>query len=125
VIVTSIRDPRQLLKLLKGITMRNSQNSNEEKQTVRKAKMKTSDNETRLSQRKPKNKEAERPTHEDASSSPIRRVVTEEQYRSRVSQKAYELYEKRQAATHLEDWLEAERLVKTELLAEGQWAGTV
>jgi hypothetical protein len=51
--------------------------------------------------------------------------VPEEQYRTRVSQKAYELYEKRQATTQLEDWLEAERLVKTELLAEGQWAGTV
>jgi len=51
--------------------------------------------------------------------------VTEEQYRARVSQKAYELYEKRQAVTQLEDWLEAERLVKIELLAEGQWAGSV
>jgi DUF2934 family protein len=105
--------------------MPNSQNSNEEKQTARKAKMKTSDNETRHSQRKPKNKEGERPTHEDASGSPIGRVVTEDQYRARVSQKAYELYEKRQATTELEDWLEAERLVKTELLAEGQWAGSV
>ena len=38
--------------------------------------------------------------------------MTEEQYRARVSHKAYELYEKRQAATPLEDWLEAERLVK-------------
>lgn len=34
------------------------------------------------------------------------------------------LYKNRQAATDLEDWLEAERLVKTELLAEGQWAET-
>ena len=105
--------------------MPNSQNSKEEKRTARKAKIKTSDNETRHSQRKPKNKEGEHPTHEDASSSPIGRVVTEDQYRARVSQKAYELYEKRQATTELEDWLEAERLVKTELLAEGQWAGSV
>ena len=52
-------------------------------------------------------------------------AATEEQYKARVSQKAYELYEKRQAATQLGDWLEAERLVKTELLAEGQWAATV
>jgi hypothetical protein len=51
-------------------------------------------------------------------------VVTEEQYRARVSQKAYELYEKRQAMTSVGDWLEAERVVKTELLAEGQ-AGSV
>ena len=50
-------------------------------------------------------------------------VVTEEQYRARVSQKVYELYQKRQAATDLEDWLEPERLVRAELLAEGQWRG--
>jgi hypothetical protein len=105
--------------------MPSSQDSNEEKQTARKAKMKASANEPRHSQRKPKEKEAEPSTHKDASTSPIGRVVTEEQYRARVSQKAYELYEKRQAATHLEDWLEAERRVKAELLAEGQWAGSV
>ena len=51
--------------------------------------------------------------------------MTEEEYRTRVSQKAYELYEKRQAATNVDDWVEAERLVKNELLAEGQWAGSV
>ena len=105
--------------------MRSSQGNKEEKQTTRKAKMKAPVNETRHSQRKPKDNEGERPTHKDASTSPIGRVVTEEQYKARVSQKAYELYEKRQAITHLEDWLEAERLVKTELLAEGQWAGSV
>jgi hypothetical protein len=104
--------------------MQSSQGSNNEKQTARKTKMKASANETRHS-RKPKDKEGERPTHKDASASPIGHVVPEEQYRTRVSQKAYELYEKRQATTQLEDWLEAERLVKTELLAEGQWAGTV
>ena len=105
--------------------MKNSQGSNEEKQTIRKAKMNAPANETRHSQRNPKDKEVERPTHKDAPSSPTWRVVTEEQYRARVSRRAYELYEKRQAATHLEDWVEAERLVKTELLAEGQWAGSV
>ena len=75
--------------------------------------------------RKPKDKEVERPAHKDATTSPIGRAVTEEQLRVRISEKAYELYEKRQAATQLGDWLEAERLVKTELLAEGQWAGSV
>ncbi len=105
--------------------MRSPQGSNQQAKTAGKAKMKTSANETRHSQTKSKDKERERPTQKDASPSPIGRVVTEEQYRTRVSQKAYELYEKRQAVTHLEDWLEAERLVKTELLAEGQWAGTV
>jgi hypothetical protein len=105
--------------------MKNSQGSNEEKPTPSRAKMKTSTNENRHSERKPKDKEAERPTHKDASTSPIGRAVTEDQLRVRISEKAYELYEKRQAATQLGDWLEAERLVKTELLAEGQWAGSV
>jgi hypothetical protein len=105
--------------------MRSSQDNNQETQSARKAKMKTSATETQHSQRRPMGKQGERPTPKDASTSPIGGVVTEEQYRTRVSQKAYELYEKRQAVTHLEDWLEAERLVKIELLAEGQWAGTV
>jgi hypothetical protein len=95
-----------------------SEGSNKEKQSARKAKTKTPAHETRQTERKPKAKES-------MSTSSIGRVVTEEQYRARVSQKAYELYEKRQAATQLDDWLEAERLVKRELLAEGQWAGTV
>jgi hypothetical protein len=105
--------------------MQSSQGSNKEKQTARKAKIQTSANETRHSERKPKDKEGERLTHKGASTSPIGCVVTEGHLKARISQKAYELYEKRQATTHLEDWLEAERLVKTELLAEGQWAGTV
>jgi hypothetical protein len=113
------------LLTLKGTTMRNSERSNEEKQTSRKAKLKVPANETRHSQSKPTEKEVECPSHIDTSSAPAGRVVTEEQYRTRVSQKAYELYEKRQAVSELEDWLEAERLVKTELLAEGQWAGSV
>ena len=105
--------------------MHSSQGSNKEKQPVRKAKLKTSATKTRHSEQKPNNKEAERPAHKDVSTSPMGRVVTEEQYRARVSQKAYGLYQKRQAATQLEDWLEAERLVKTELLAEGEFSGTV
>ena len=102
--------------------MKNPQGSNEEKPMPHKAKMKASANET---QRARKDKEAERPIEEGPSTSPAGRVVADEQYRVRVSRKAYELYEKRQAVTHLDDWLEAERLVKTELLAEGHWAGSV
>ena len=104
--------------------MPKSQGTNEEKQT-RKAKMKATSDESRHSQRNQKVEQVERPTHKDVTSSGIGRVVTEEEYRIRVSQKAYALYEKRQAATHLDDWVEAERLVKNELLAEGQWAGSV
>jgi hypothetical protein len=105
--------------------MRNPQSNNEEKQTSRKAKIKASAADTRPSQSKPTEKDIARPPHKDASSSPVGRVVTEEQYRTRVAQKAYELYEKRRLTTELDDWLEAERLVKSELLAEGQWAGSV
>jgi hypothetical protein len=105
--------------------MQHSQGRKEEKPTARKAKMKASANEPRQSHNKPQDREGEHLTHTDASASPIGQVVTEEQYRARVSQKAYELYKKRQAATEVEDWLEAERLVKTELLAEGPWAGSV
>jgi hypothetical protein len=92
--------------------MKSSPGSNQDKQAARKANLKAS-----ATPRKSVAKE-------DASTAPIGRVVTEEQYRARVSQKAYELYEKRQAMTSVGDWLEAERVVKTELLAEGQ-AGSV
>jgi hypothetical protein len=105
--------------------MKTSHDSNEEKPMPRKAKMKPSANETRPPQRDGKDKERERPTQESPSASPAGRIVADEQYTARVSQKAYELYEKRQGTTDLEDWLEAERLVKMELLAEGQWAGSV
>ena len=98
--------------------MRSSQGNNKEKQKEPKVKAKGPANETRDSQQKPQLDDTT-----DASTSPIGHVATEEQYRVRVSQKAYELYEKRQGATPLGDWLEAERLVKAELLAEGEWAG--
>jgi hypothetical protein len=102
--------------------MKNSHDSNEEKPMPRKAKMKASPNQTQGAR---KDKDGERLIQEGPSTSPAGPVVADEQYRVRVSRKAYELYEKRQAVTHLDDWLEAERLVKTELLAEGHWAGSV
>jgi len=105
--------------------MRNSQGNNKEKQTGPKVKAKAQANETRDTERKPKDRELDDTTQQDASTSPIGHFVTEEQYRAMVSQKAYELYQQRQAVTHLQDWLEAERLVKTELLAQGQWAASV
>jgi hypothetical protein len=107
--------------------MKNKQGGNEEKPTLRKVKLVTSAKETRHSQRDHKDKEGDRSGQADpsTSTSAAGRVVTDEQYRARVSQKAYALYEERQAATHLDDWFEAERLVKKELLAEGHWAGSV
>jgi hypothetical protein len=101
----------RLSKLIEGITMKSSP-GNQDKQAARKTNLKTS-----ITSKKAVAKE-------DASTAPIGRVVTEEHYRARVSQKAYGLYEKRQAMTSVDDWLEAERVVKTELLAEGQ-AGSV
>jgi hypothetical protein len=101
-----------VIKLLEGITMKSSAGSNPDKQAARKANLKASTTPKKAVEKA------------DASTAPIARAVTEDQYRARVSQKAYALYEKRQAMTSVDDWLEAERVVKTELLAEGQ-AGSV
>jgi len=49
-------------------------------------------------------------------------VLTQEEYRARVARKAFELFEKRQALTELDDWVEAERLVKLQLLSEQRGA---
>ena len=107
--------------------MRRSQDNHEEKRTVRKGgKAKASRNEARNPQGQPEDKERERATRKDEStSSSMGLVMTEDELRARVSRKAYELYEKRRAITDVEDWLEAERLVKLQLLTEGQWAGSV
>ena len=47
-------------------------------------------------------------------------VLTQEDYRARVARKAFELYEKRRALTEVDDWVDAERLVKLQLLNEQQ-----
>jgi hypothetical protein len=47
-------------------------------------------------------------------------VLTQEEYRARVAKKAFEIYEKRRAWTEVDDWIEAERVVKLELLNEPQ-----
>jgi molecular chaperone DnaK (HSP70) len=117
-----VRRSLSLVQTEKGITMRSSQGNNKEKQTGPKVKAKTQAKETPDSQRKNVELDATT-THTHAST--IGQVVTEEQYRARVSQKAYELYQKRQAVTHLEDWLEAERLVKTELACPRTMGGSV
>src|SRR5690242_6627829 len=44
-------------------------------------------------------------------------IITEDEYRSLVAQKAYEIFQRRCAATEADDWMQAERLVKEELLA--------
>jgi hypothetical protein len=52
-------------------------------------------------------------------------VITEDEFRAKIAAKAYELYAHRQAITETDDWLQAERLVKERLLAEGHHAGSV
>lgn len=108
--------------------MRSSQDDNEEKPKVRQSrKVKASPkNEARNSKGQPEDKEREFPTPKnEPTSQPMRLVMTEDEFRARISRKAYELFEKRRALTDVKDWLEAERLVKQQLLAEGQWAGSV
>jgi len=51
--------------------------------------------------------------------------ITEDEFRARVAAKAYELYAQRQAVTEADDWLSAERFVKEQLLAQGEYAGSV
>jgi len=52
-------------------------------------------------------------------------VLTECEYRSLVAQKAYEIFTQRCAITEVDDWVQAERIVKEQLLAQGQTAGFV
>ena len=61
----------------------------------------------------------------DSTSSPTQRVLTHDEFRAHVSRKAFELYEQRRAITEVDDWVEAERLVKLQLLSEEQNAGSV
>lgn len=51
--------------------------------------------------------------------------ISEDEFRARVAAKAYELYAQRQAVTEADDWLNAERFVKEQMLAEGCHAGSV
>lgn len=52
-------------------------------------------------------------------------VITENEYRALVAQKAHEIFTQRCAITEVDDWVQAERIVKEELLAQGQTAGFV
>ena len=61
----------------------------------------------------------------DAIGSPSQVVITENEYRTLVAQKAYEMYLQRCAISEADDWLQAERIVKEALLAQGQIAGFV
>lgn len=58
----------------------------------------------------------------EPTASAVGPVLTQEEYRARVAEKAFEIYEKRRALTEVDDWVEAERVVKLELLNEPQRA---
>ncbi len=62
---------------------------------------------------------------EEPTPSIPKRALTQQEFMARVSQKAFELYETRRAITDVEDWIEAERLVKLHLLSEETGGGTV
>lgn len=69
---------------------------------------------------------ARRPSEKgDTIESPCQVVITENEYRALVAQKAHEIFMQRCAITEVDDWVQAERLVKEELLAQGQTAGFV
>ena len=107
--------------------MRNSQENDKPNRVVRKVGVtKSSGQEGEDSPRKPKTKIHKRPASpKETTSSLPKGMLTEEEFRLRVSQKAFELYEIRRAITDADDWIEAERLVRTQLLSEEQAEGSV
>ncbi len=105
--------------------MRNSGDSEQQKRTVRKGVTRASGTKAQDSLQHPKKKVRERPAQQDESSSPTGHILTQEEFRSRVARTAFELYVKRQAITEVDDWLEAERLIRMQLLTGEQGAGTV
>ena len=107
--------------------MPNSQESNtKQKQVRQESKAKTSGKEAVQAQRQPVKMANKRSTSAGKPMSPLQEfVLTPEEFRARVARTAFELYEKRRAVTEVEDWLEAERLVKTQLLSDGHEAGSV
>lgn len=110
--------------------MRNTQNDqdkNEAKRIVRKGgKAKTATSQAAISETQQKDNERYVSLPQDHVTCSVGKVLlTQEEVRARIARKAYELYEQRLKRTHVDDWVDAERFVKAELLAEGQWAGTV
>lgn len=106
--------------------MRNSGDSEQYKRTVRKGATRVSGKKAQDTSPKPEKKVRERLALQDEStSSPTGHILTQEEFRAHVARKAFELYVKRQAITEVDDWLEAERLIRMQLLTEEQGAGSV
>jgi hypothetical protein len=107
--------------------MRSVQRSNDDKRAGRTAgKVKGSRNDIVTPQTPVEKEEHLLMKEKDQSPSiSMRAVLCDDEFRARVAHKAYELYQKRQALTEQDDWLEAERLVRLELLSEEHGAGSV
>ena len=99
--------------------MRSSQDNEKHKPAVRKARgMKTSGTKAQQAQRDPEKTAVSPVVLAKSTSITAGPVLTQEEYSARVARKAFELYEKRRALTEVDDWVEAERLVKLQLLSE-------
>jgi hypothetical protein len=108
-------------------TMRGLQKDNDDKRAGSMAgKLKASRNDVVTAQTPVEKKERQFTKDKKQSTSfPTRAVLSDDEFRARVAHKAYELYQKRQALTEKDDWLEAERLVRLELLSEEHAVGSV
>jgi hypothetical protein len=122
--------PRSLATIERGYTtMRSVQRKNEEKRAEPKGdkvKSKVSRNDDATPHPPVEGTQRQYPKQQNRPSSSVTRaVLSDDEYRARVAQKAYELYQKRQALTEKDDWLEAERLVKLEILRGDHGGGYV
>lgn len=106
--------------------MGTSRDSGPQKTNVRKTAGKTSAAHAQDAPQPPKKKTRGRQAPQDELLPPTgRHILTQEEFQARVAEKAFELYLKRQAVTEVDDWLEAEQLVRLQLLTEEQGARSV
>ena len=93
------------------------ENEEAKKNTLKVGSKKTISPKAQNSLRQPVTKPSQ-PSLQAVPASSMGPVLTQEEYRARVARIAFELYEKRRALTEMDDWIEAERLVKLQLLEE-------
>jgi len=106
--------------------MGTSRNGGPQKTNGRKTAGKTSAANAQDAPQAPKKKTRGRQAPQDELLPPPgRRILTQEEFQARVAEKAFELYLKRHAVTEVDDWLEAEQLVRLQLLTEEQEARSV
>ena len=103
--------------------MQRSRENEKTKQTAPKAEVKkTSRSKAQDSLPQPISKGPKSGLRAEPTGSSMGPVLTQEEFRARVARKAFELYENRRALTEVDDWVEAERLVKLQLLSEQRGA---